>query len=66
MEHWLEHLKTHPRPLPLLSFPGLQLLGDVTVRQAVCDSRLQAACMKAVADRVDAAAAVSFSSRSTR
>ena len=60
MEHWLEHLKTHRKSLPLLSFPGLQLLGGVTVRQAVCDSRLQAACMKAVADRVDAAAAVSF------
>lgn len=60
MDHWLERLKAERKPLPLLSLPGMRFLGDVLVRQLVCDSHLQAACMKAVADRVDAAAAVSF------
>ncbi len=60
MDQWLDRLKAEKKPLPLLSFPGMRFLGDVKVRQLVCDSRLQAGCMKAVADRVDAAAAVSF------
>ena len=47
------------KPLPILSFPCVSLLG-VTVRELILDSELQAKGMKAVADRVDAAAAVSF------
>ena len=47
------------KPLPILSFPCVSLLG-VTVRELISDSDLQAKGMKAVADRVDAAAAVSF------
>ena len=58
--NWLARLATERKPLPLLSFPGIRFLGDVNVRQMVCDSGLQARCMKAIADRVDAAAAVSF------
>ena len=58
--NWLARLAAERKPLPLLSFPGIHFLGDVNVRQMVCDSGLQARCMKAVADRVDAAAAVSF------
>ena len=58
--NWLARLASQQKPLPLLSFPGIRFLGDVNVRQMVCDSDLQARCMKAVADRVDAAAAVSF------
>jgi uroporphyrinogen decarboxylase len=58
--NWLARLASQQKPLPLLSFPGIRFLGDVNVRQMVCDSTLQARCMKAVADRVDAAAAVSF------
>lgn len=58
--NWLARLAVQRKPLPLLSFPGIRFLGDVNVRQMVCDSTLQARCMKAVADRVDAAAAVSF------
>lgn len=54
---WLAEMK---KPMPILSFPGIAFLEGVTVRQAVCDSELQARCMKAVADRVDSAAAVSF------
>lgn len=60
MEKWLRSLPQSGRALPLLSFPGIRFLGGVNVRQMVTDSRLQAECMKAVADRVDAAAAVSF------
>ena len=60
MTQWLQRLCESKKPLPLLSFPGIRFLGDVNVRQMVTNSGLQAACMKAVADRVDAAAAVSF------
>ena len=60
MTKWLRELSESKKPLPLLSFPGIRFLGDVNVRQMVTDSALQAACMKAVAERVDAAAAVSF------
>ena len=60
MTKWLRQLGESKKPLPLLSFPGIRFLKGVNVRQMVTDSALQAACMKAVADRVDAAAAVSF------
>ena len=60
MNEWLKHLPASGKALPLLSFPGIRFFGDVKVRQLVTDSRLQADCMKAVAQRVDSAAAVSF------
>ena len=60
MNEWLKHLPASGKALPLQSFPGMRFLGDVKVRQLVTDSRLQADCMKAVAQRVDSAAAVSF------
>lgn len=47
------------KPIPILSFPCVSLLG-ITVRELISDSELQAKGMKAVADRTDAAAAVSF------
>lgn len=47
------------KPLPILSFPCVSLLG-VTVRELISDSELQVKGMKAVADKTDAAAAVSF------
>lgn len=61
MSVWLEALRnaTNKKPLPILSFPCVSLLG-VTVRELISDSDLQAKGMKAVADRTDAAAAVSF------
>ena len=61
MKLWLEDLKTSPvkKPLPILSFPCVSLLG-ISVRELISDSDLQAKGMKAVADRTDAAAAVSF------
>ena len=61
MKLWLESLKgSHKKkPLPILSFPCVSLLG-VSVRELISDSELQAAGMKLVAERTDAAASVSF------
>lgn len=61
MKQWAMDLIAAPvkKPLPLLSFPCIQLM-DVTVRELVNDSVLQAKGMKLVADRVKAAAAVSL------
>ena len=52
-------IKFSKKPLPILSFPSVSLL-DVSVRELISNSTLQAQAMKAVADRTDAAAAVSF------
>ena len=46
-------------PLPILSFPSVSLLG-ITVRELISDSARQAEGMKLVAERVNAAAAVSL------
>ena len=46
-------------PLPILSFPSVSLLG-ITVRELISDSARQAEGMKMVAQRVNAAAAVSL------
>lgn len=46
-------------PLPLLSFPCVQLMG-ISVRELVSSSELQASGMKLVADRVPSAASVSL------
>ena len=61
MYAWLEELKKAPvkKPLPVLSFPAVQLL-NVRVKDLISSSELQARGMKAVADRVDSAAAVSL------
>lgn len=45
-------------PLPVLSFPGIQLIG-ITVRELVHSGELQAICMKAIADRYPTLASVS-------
>ncbi|MCB6994309.1 uroporphyrinogen decarboxylase family protein [bacterium 210820-DFI.6.37] len=61
MRKWLREIKESPvkKPMPILSFPCVQLL-DARVDQLVSDSSTQAAGMKAVADRVDSLASVSF------
>ncbi len=61
MSKWIEELKNAPvkKPLPVLSFPGIQLLG-MTVKQMVESADNQAKCMKAIADKFDCAAAVSL------
>ena len=61
MYAWIEDQKAAAakKALPVLSFPSVQLLG-ITVRELINDSDLQAKGMKAVADRVPTAAAVSL------
>lgn len=61
MKQWAADLIAAPmkKPLPLLSFPCVQLMG-VTVEQLVNSSALQAEGMKRVADRISAAASVSL------
>ena len=61
MKKWLESQIGcgKKKPLPILSFPCVSGLG-VSVRELISDSALQAKGMKLVADRTDAAAAVSF------
>ena len=61
MYAWIEELKAAKvkKAMPVLSFPSVQLMG-ITVRELINDSDLQAKGMKAVADRVPTAAAVSL------
>jgi uroporphyrinogen decarboxylase len=61
MKEWLDGLRGTgaKKPFPVLSFPSVSLLG-VTVRELISDSALQAQGMKAIADRTDALASVSF------
>ena len=61
MKNWVRELygDKPKKAIPVLSFPCVSLLG-ITVRELISDSELQAKGMKAVADRTDAAASVSF------
>ena len=61
MQQWItEVIQTEKKnAIPILSFPCIQLL-DVTVKDLISDSSLQAKGMKAVADRVPSGAAVSL------
>ncbi len=61
MKQWVASLGEvgAKKPIPVLSFPCVSLLG-ITVRELISDSELQAKGMKAVAERTDAAASVSF------
>ena len=61
MNQWLQDYLANPakKPLPILSFPGYQLIGR-SVDELVRSGELQAECMKAVADRFDTAASVSL------
>ena len=61
MHKWLEEVKTSPvkKPMPIMSFPAVQLL-DIGVDELLSDSKLYAQGMKAVADRTDSLASVSF------
>ena len=57
MEKWMRDMVSpgEKRPLPVLSFPGIQITGN-TVEETVRSGRLQAECMEAIADRFDMAA----------
>ena len=61
MKQWLDGLygTGEKKPMPLLSFPSVSLLG-VKVGQIISNAEMQAKGMKAVAERTDAAASVSF------
>jgi len=59
MINWLMTASALHKPMPILSFPGVQLTG-ITVRELVNSGRLQAECMKAVANRWDMLASVSL------
>jgi len=61
MKNWLRKQISAEtrRPLPILSFPSIQLLG-ITVRDLIRDSGAQAAGMAAIAKRCPTAAAVSL------
>jgi len=61
MQKWLKELREAPvkKAMPVLSFPVISLMG-ITVKELIFDSDLQAAGMKAVADRIDSAASVSM------
>ena len=59
MINWIKTAAALHKPMPVLSFPGTQLVG-VTVRELVLSGKLQAECMKAVAERWDSLAAVSL------
>lgn len=61
MKEWFGQLygTGEKKPMPVLSFPCVSILG-ISVRELISDSDLQAKGMKAIADRTDAAASVSF------
>ena len=61
MTQWFDEMRKSPvkKAMPILSFPSIQLLG-IGVKELISDSDLQAQGMKAVADRVDAAASLSM------
>lgn len=61
MMQWVKDMIAAPtkKAVPVLSFPAIQLM-DISVKDLISDSDLQAKGMKAVADRVDAAASVSL------
>lgn len=61
MRKWLEDLRLNPvkKAMPILSFPAVQLLG-ISVKELISDSDRQARGMQLIAQRTDAAAAVSL------
>lgn len=61
MKQWVADMIASPikQPLPLLSFPCIQLM-NISVKELVSSSDLQAKGMKLVADRVPSAASVSL------
>ncbi len=61
MKIWLETLRaaSQKKAMPVLSFPSVTLM-NVSVRELISDSDLQARGMKLIADRVPSAASVSM------
>lgn len=61
MQQWLKEVMKNDakKAMPILSFPCVQLL-DISVKELINNSDRQAEGMKAVADRIDSLASVSF------
>ena len=59
MKEWLKTAAAQKKPMPILGFPGVQLIGD-TVRTLTESGEKQATCIKAIADRYDMLAALSL------
>lgn len=61
MKQWLRAMidSDKKKTIPVLSFPAVQLM-DVSVKELISDSTMQARGMKLIADRVDSAASVSL------
>jgi len=57
MREWLNNASPLHKAMPILSFPGIQLI-DTTVGDLVHNGQLQARCMQAIAARYDTLAAV--------
>jgi len=58
-KQWLQSAPTLHKAMPILSYPGVQLIGK-SVGELVHSGELQAQCMQAVAGRWDALASVSL------
>jgi len=59
MKRWLQSAPSLRKAMPILSYPGVQLIGE-SVNSLVHDGALQVKCMQAVAERWDTLAAVSL------
>ena len=61
MKQWVADMIAAPtkKAMPVLSFPAIQLM-DITVKELISSSDLQAQAMKTVADNVDSAGSVSL------
>lgn len=61
MKQWVADMIASPtkKAMPILSFPAIQLM-NITVKELIGDSDLQAQAMKLVADNTDSAASVSL------
>jgi len=61
MKQWVEDMIANPKKkaMPVLSFPAISLM-NITVKDLISSSDLQAKGMKMVADEVDSAASVSL------
>jgi uroporphyrinogen decarboxylase len=61
MKQWVNDmiLETEKKPMPILSFPAIQLL-QITVRELISNSDLQAEGMRLVAERADSLVSVSL------
>lgn len=61
IKNWWQEIIENPvkKSLPVLSFPGIQLLG-ITVNEMISSAENQARCMKAIADKFDTYASVSL------